>query len=71
MTAHVTTTRHTGHFSFAHVVDYVKTMLAVRGQRRELMRMDDHILHDIGITRREAKSEASRPAWDVPHFWMR
>lgn len=45
-------------------------MIAIRRQRRDLARLDDHALKDIGISRYEAEVESSRPAWDVPHHWM-
>jgi uncharacterized protein YjiS (DUF1127 family) len=32
-------------------------------QRRELVQLDDHMLHDIGITRAEAFAEAAKPFW--------
>jgi uncharacterized protein YjiS (DUF1127 family) len=34
-------------------------------QRRELMRFDDHLLRDIGITRADAIAEASKPFWQA------
>ena len=40
-------------------------------QRRALARLDDAALQDIGISRAEALTEASRPAWDVPGHWLR
>lgn len=42
---------------------------AVAGQRNKLAQLDDTRLADIGITRAEAKAEASRPFWDVPKGW--
>lgn len=32
--------------------------------RNELKYMDDHLLKDIGVTRRQADIEAIRPFWD-------
>ncbi len=32
-------------------------------QRRELLRLDDRLLRDIGITRAEATAEAEKPFW--------
>lgn len=32
-------------------------------QRRALLDLDDHLLNDIGKTRREALDEARRPFW--------
>jgi uncharacterized protein YjiS (DUF1127 family) len=33
-------------------------------QRRALMRLDDHMLKDIGLSRVDALREAERPFWD-------
>jgi uncharacterized protein YjiS (DUF1127 family) len=33
-------------------------------QRRALMRLDDHMLKDIGLSRADAMREAERPFWD-------
>jgi uncharacterized protein YjiS (DUF1127 family) len=33
-------------------------------ERRALMRLDDYMLKDIGISRAEAQREADRPFWD-------
>ena len=32
-------------------------------QRRTLMRLDDHLLHDIGLSRSDVEREASKPFW--------
>ena len=37
--------------------------------RKGLMRLDDHLLRDIGMTAEEARAEASRPVWDAPSHW--
>jgi len=34
-----------------------------RRQRRELLRLPDHVLKDIGISRAEALNEAEKPFW--------
>lgn len=46
-------------------------MVAIWKQRRQLRSMDSHTLSDLGLTRDEARAEASRPAWDVPAHWLR
>jgi uncharacterized protein YjiS (DUF1127 family) len=46
-------------------------MLAVAQSRRALRRLDDHLLRDIGLTRHEAESEATRVPWDPPLHWRR
>ena len=45
--------------------------LVVHRSRRGLAALDDHMLQDIGLTRAEAETEASRPAWDAPGHWQR
>ena len=32
-------------------------------QRRTLMRLDDHLLHDIGLSRSDVEREVSKPFW--------
>ena len=32
-------------------------------QRRTLMRLDDHMLNDIGLSRSDVEHEASKPFW--------
>lgn len=32
-------------------------------QRRALAELDEHLLHDIGRTKEEARREAAKPAW--------
>ena len=34
-------------------------------QRRALDELDDHLLRDIGLTRYEARREATRPFWQA------
>lgn len=46
-------------------------LLGLSRQRRKLARLDDAALRDMGLTRRQALDEARRPAWDVPHHWIR
>lgn len=46
-------------------------LLALVRQRRKLADLDEAALRDIGVTRKEAQEEAKRPAWDVPHHWIR
>ncbi len=45
--------------------------LSVARQRRALAELDDHMLRDIGLTRREVARETDRPFWDVPPLWRR
>lgn len=43
--------------------------LAARRSRRQLKALDAHILNDIGLSARAARTEADRPIWDVPAHW--
>lgn len=43
--------------------------LNVWRQRRQLTRLDDAALSDIGISRAEAETEARRQIWDAPENW--
>ncbi|WP_170607119.1 DUF1127 domain-containing protein [Ruegeria arenilitoris] len=42
-------------------------LLNLARQRRSLARLDDHLLDDIGLTRREA----TRHIWDAPDNWVK
>lgn len=44
-------------------------MVALHRQRHSLALLDDAMLRDIGLTREEANTEATRPLWDVPRHW--
>ncbi|HVG48061.1 MAG TPA: DUF1127 domain-containing protein, partial [Rubellimicrobium sp.] len=46
-------------------------IMALRRSRRRLCDLDDYMLRDIGLTRTQARSEATRPVWDVPAHWLR
>lgn len=43
---------------------------ALHHQRRQLAKLDDAALRDIGVTRAEAFAESSRPFWDAPSHWI-
>jgi uncharacterized protein YjiS (DUF1127 family) len=43
--------------------------LATRRHRRALLKLEPHLLRDIGLTDAEARREAARPFWDVPAHW--
>ena len=45
------------------------TMLDVWRQRQHLKSLDQAALSDIGLTRAQALTEATRPVWDVPSTW--
>jgi uncharacterized protein YjiS (DUF1127 family) len=44
-------------------------LFRLRRQRRQLARLDDRALEDLGLSREEALREAERPIWDVPAHW--
>jgi uncharacterized protein YjiS (DUF1127 family) len=41
-------------------------LAALSLSRRALLRLDDHLLRDIGLTRPEAEAATARPAWATP-----
>jgi len=41
----------------------LETWLDRHRQRQELRELDDHMLHDIGLTRAAAEHESSKPFW--------
>jgi uncharacterized protein YjiS (DUF1127 family) len=43
---------------------------AMARQRARLALLDDHLLHDIGISREEAHAESERSTWDAPASWF-
>lgn len=43
----------------------VCAMRQARQTRRQLAEMDDRMLADLGISRGDARMEASRPMWDL------
>ncbi|MCE0504178.1 DUF1127 domain-containing protein [Roseivivax sp. GX 12232] len=47
----------------------VTAMLALARQRRQLARLDDARLADLGLSRAEAEAEAARAPWDAPDHW--
>lgn len=40
-------------------------------QRRALADMPTYMLDDIGISRKDAMTEAAKPLWDVPQHWLK
>lgn len=43
---------------------HVKTWNAVSRQRRELLKLSDHMLKDLGLSRADAERESRRPFWE-------
>lgn len=40
-------------------------------QRRDLEKLSEHQLRDIGVSQSAARTEAKRPFWDAPKHWMK
>lgn len=40
-------------------------------ERRQLARLEPHLLRDIGLSAEVAQQEAARPRWDAPAHWVR
>ena len=57
------TIRPRGRLSLAGVIEALLTWSERVHERRQLMEFDDHMLHDIGITRADAQAEAAKPFW--------
>ena len=58
--------RHGTAITTAVLPQWLATLLRMRErwrQRQDLRELDDHQLRDIGITRKQAKHEASKPFW--------
>ncbi|MEO6299895.1 MAG: DUF1127 domain-containing protein [Paracoccaceae bacterium] len=49
----------------------IKRARSLHQERQALLRMDDALLRDIGLTREQALDEAARPIWDAPSTWRR
>jgi uncharacterized protein YjiS (DUF1127 family) len=41
-------------------------MMETYRQRRALLALSDHMLHDLGLSRADAWREAGRSFWDLP-----
>ena len=50
---------------------WLKLRIEIRRQRRQLARLDDRALKDIGLSRAEAEAEARRSFWSAPDHWRR
>ncbi len=48
---------------FTRILDQIAAWQDQARGRRELAQMSDALLHDIGISRRDAIKEASKPFW--------
>lgn len=48
------------------LLSFALQVLGVVRQRRQLVKLSEGQLADIGITREQARTEAARPFWDLP-----
>ncbi|MGI9405553.1 MAG: DUF1127 domain-containing protein [Hyphomicrobiaceae bacterium] len=55
----------------ARLATHFNLLAQINRERRDLQKLDDRQLRDVGITREDANREASRPYWDVPVERMR
>ena len=53
------------------VAKFVTAALATYRSRRKLAQLAPHMLEDIGLSAQDARFEAERPVWNVPHSWLR
>lgn len=59
------------HHRFARIaiLGPVIDMIRLARQRRQLAGLDADRLEDIGISEAQARTEATRPFWDIPDYW--
>ena len=53
------------------LLDRYNAAQALHRQHQALLRLDDSLLRDIGITRSKAVDLASGPVWNAPNHWKR
>jgi len=51
--------------AIARISQRILVWQSVSRQRRELRRISDHLLKDVGLSRVDADREAARPFWDT------
>ncbi|WP_417580783.1 DUF1127 domain-containing protein [Nitrincola sp.] len=56
------------HFNFTQLHQRLRNYLQCGRSRRQLLKLDDRLLADAGITRSQAKNEAQKPFWNLPSF---
>jgi len=61
----LSTSRNSARALAARALGGLGRMLRVATSRRYLVEMDDHMLHDLGISRAQANFEASRAPWNI------
>ena len=52
--------------SLSRFANYFLACLRVARQRRQLLKLDDRALKDIGISSADADAEATRGFWNIP-----
>ena len=50
---------------------FIAHAFAVWRQRQKLGALDSHLRRDIGLSEQDIRTEAARPLWDVPAYWLR
>lgn len=50
-------------FSKESIIKTVKVWMQRSKQRKQLARLDKHLLDDIGLTEKQVKNEISKPFW--------
>ena len=50
-------------FGFTQISKNVRTWISRSRQRQHLADLDNHLLEDIGLTRKQAEVEAAKPFW--------
>ncbi len=53
------------------LLSQLRQRAALRRGNRALLDLSHHLLKDIGLTEREARSRSEGPVWDVPRNWRR
>lgn len=53
------------------LLDRCNAAQALHRQHQALLRLDDRLLRDIGMTRSKAVDLASGPVWNAPNHWKR
>lgn len=56
-------------YAGASLLGRLRAAMSLARQRRDLARLSDHQLRDIGLSAQDAAAEAARPVWDAPAHW--
>ena len=55
----------------ATLLGRLMALAALRRSRRQLGRLDRHLLRDVGLSPEDARREAESPLWNAPAHWLR